>query len=40
MTERTPLPLIATNATPKILITNDDIADVFDVEDLERFTNP
>jgi hypothetical protein len=37
-TGRVTLPLIARDATPTVLITNDDIADAFDAEDVERFT--
>ena len=36
-TGRVTLPLIARNATPTVLVTNDDIADAFDAEDVERF---
>jgi len=35
---RVTLPLIARDATPAILVTNEDIEDVFDAEDVERFT--
>jgi hypothetical protein len=34
---RVTLPLIARDATPTILVTNEDIADAFDAEDVERF---
>jgi hypothetical protein len=34
---RVTLPLIARDATPTALVTNDDIADAFDAEDVERF---
>lgn len=34
---RVTLPLIARGATPTVLVTNDDIADAFDAEDVERF---
>jgi hypothetical protein len=34
---RVTLPLIARDATPAILVTNDDIEDAFDAEDVERF---
>jgi hypothetical protein len=34
---RVTLPLIARDATPTVLVTNDDIADAFDAEDVERF---
>jgi hypothetical protein len=37
-TGRVTLPLIARDATPTILVTNDDIEDAFDTEDVERFT--
>jgi len=37
-TGRVALPLIARDATPTVLVTNDDIADAFDAEDVERFT--
>jgi hypothetical protein len=33
------LPLIARDATPTVLVTNDDIADAFDAEDVERFAS-
>jgi hypothetical protein len=33
---RVTLPLIARDATPTVLVTNEDIADAFDVEDVER----
>lgn len=35
-TGRVTLPLIARDATPAVLVTNDDIADAFDAEDVER----
>jgi hypothetical protein len=35
-TGRVTLPLIARDATPTVLVTNDDIADAFDAEDVER----
>ena len=35
---RVALPLIARDATPTVLVTNDDIEDAFDAEDAERFT--
>jgi hypothetical protein len=38
-TGRVALPLIARNATPTVLVTNDDIADAFDAEDVERFAS-
>ena len=31
------LPLIARDSTPTVLVTNDDIADAFDAEDVERY---
>ena len=34
---RVTLPLIARDATPSILVTNEDIEDAFDAEDVERF---
>ena len=34
---RVTLPLIARDATPTILVSNEDIADAFDAEDVERF---
>ena len=34
---RVTLPLIARDATPTILVTNEDIEDAFDAEDVERF---
>jgi hypothetical protein len=34
---RVTLPLIARDATPTVLVTNDNIADAFDAEDVERF---
>jgi hypothetical protein len=34
---RVTLPLIARDATPAILVTNEDIEDAFDAEDVERF---
>jgi hypothetical protein len=37
-TGRVTLPLIARDAAPTVLVTNDDIADAFDAEDVERFT--
>jgi hypothetical protein len=36
---RVTLPLIARDATPTVLVTNDDIADAFDAEDVERFAS-
>jgi len=37
-TGRVTLPLIAPDATPTVLVTNDDIEDAFDAEDVERYT--
>ena len=37
---RVALPLIARDATPAILVTNDDIADVLEAEDVERYSAP
>ncbi|HEV3379941.1 MAG TPA: hypothetical protein VG142_02985 [Trebonia sp.] len=34
---RVTLPLIARDATPTVLVTNEDIADAFDAEDVERY---
>jgi hypothetical protein len=34
---RVVLPLIARDATPTVLVTNEDIEDAFDTEDVERF---
>ncbi len=34
---RVTLPLIARDATPAVLVTNEDIKDAFDAEDVERF---
>lgn len=34
---RVALPLIARDATPAVLVTNEDIEDAFDAEDVERF---
>ena len=36
-TGRVTLPLIARDAMPTVAVTNDDIADAFDAEDVERF---
>jgi hypothetical protein len=33
---RVTLPLIARDAAPAVLVTNEDIADTFDAEDIER----
>jgi len=38
-TGRVTLPLIARDATPTVLVTNDDIADAFAAEDAERFAS-
>ena len=38
-TGRVTLPLIARDATPTVLVTNDDIADAFDAEDAQRFAS-
>ena len=38
-TGRVTLPLIARDATHTVLVTNDDIADAFDAEDVERFAS-
>jgi hypothetical protein len=37
-TGRAALPLIARDATPAILVTNDDIANALDAEDVERYS--
>jgi hypothetical protein len=34
---RVALPLIARDARPTVLVTNDDIADAFDAEEVDRF---
>ena len=34
---RVTLPLIARDATPTVLVTNDDVADALDAVDVERF---
>ena len=34
---RVTLPLIARDATPTVLVTNEDIADAFGAEDVERY---
>ncbi|HEY2280175.1 MAG TPA: TA system VapC family ribonuclease toxin [Streptosporangiaceae bacterium] len=34
------LPLIARDAAPTVLVTNEDIADAFDAEDIERHAGP
>ncbi|HEY7142852.1 MAG TPA: hypothetical protein VH637_01270 [Streptosporangiaceae bacterium] len=36
-TGRVTLPLIARDAAPTVLVTNEDIADVFGAEDIERY---
>jgi hypothetical protein len=38
-TGRVTLPLIARDAAPTVIVTNDDIAGVFDAEDVERFAS-
>ena len=38
-TGRVTLPLIARDATPTVLVTNDDIADAFEAENAERFAS-
>jgi hypothetical protein len=38
-TGRVTLPLIARDTTPTVLVTNDDIADAFNAEDVERFAS-
>jgi hypothetical protein len=38
-TGRVTLPVIARDATPTVLVTNDDIAEAFDAEDVERFAS-
>jgi hypothetical protein len=38
-TGRVTLPLIARDAPPNVLVTNEDIADAFDGEDVERFAS-
>jgi hypothetical protein len=38
-TGRVTLPLIARNATPTVLVTNDDIAEALDAEEVERFAS-
>lgn len=37
-TGRVTLPLVARNAAPAVLVTNDDIADALEAEDIERYT--
>jgi hypothetical protein len=37
-TGRVALPLIAPDATPTVPVTNEDIADAFNAEDVERYT--
>ncbi len=39
-TGRVTLPLIARDAAAAVLVTNDDIADALDAEDVERYTQP
>lgn len=36
-TGRVVLPLIARDATPAVMVTDEDIADAFDAEDVERY---
>jgi hypothetical protein len=36
---RVTLPLIARDATPAVLVTNEDIADALDAEDVERYAD-
>jgi hypothetical protein len=36
-TGRVTLPLIACDATPTVLVANEDIEDVFDAEDVQRY---
>jgi hypothetical protein len=38
-TGRVPLPLIGRDASPTVVVTNDDIADAFDAEDVDRFAS-
>jgi len=38
-TGRVTLPLIARDATPSVLVTNDDIVDALDADDVERFAD-
>jgi hypothetical protein len=37
-TGRVTLPLIARDATPAVLVTNEDIADALESEDIDRYT--
>jgi hypothetical protein len=37
---RVTLPLIARDATPAVLVTNDDIAAALEADDIERYTAP
>ena len=39
-TGRVTLPLVARDAAPAILVTNDDIADALEAEDVERYSAP
>jgi plasmid stability protein len=39
-TGRVALPLIGRDATPAVLVTNDDIADALEAEDVERYSAP
>jgi hypothetical protein len=36
---RVTLPLIARDATPTVLVTNDDIADAIEADDVERYSS-
>ena len=38
-TGRVVLPLIARDAAPTVLVTNDDIADALDAEDIDRYSS-
>ena len=37
---RVTLPLVAREAVPAVLVTNDDIADALEAEDIERYAAP
>ena len=39
-TGRVTLPLVAREAAPAVLVTNDDIAGALEAEDIERYTAP
>jgi hypothetical protein len=39
-TGRVTLPLVAREAAPAVLVTNDDIAGALETEDIERYTAP